>query len=62
MARIVIHQNKTKEEVEETRLRENFALSHEERVKKMFDLMRLGLLFKKDKGPFKKQINIKKGA
>ncbi len=34
MARIIIHQHKTKEEVEAARLRENFALSHEERIKK----------------------------
>jgi hypothetical protein len=60
MARIIIHTNKTNEEVNEARLLADFNRSYEERMHKAFQLMKLALLFsEKNKKPFKKGIIIK---
>ena len=59
MAKIVIHTNLTNEEVSDLRLKKNFKLSYQERMRKAFDLMKLSILFsKKDKIIFKKRIRI----
>ncbi|MDI1354445.1 MAG: hypothetical protein PSX36_05990 [bacterium] len=59
MARIIIHKNVSPDELHEQRLRDDFKLSHEERMKKAFKLMRLGLLFsQRSKAGFGKKIII----
>lgn len=52
MAKLILHTNPDIDAIKERRLRENFALTPEERLKKAFKLMRLALLFKN--GPIKK--------
>ncbi len=60
MARIIIHNNLTVEQINEQRLFEDFKLTHKERMNKAFKLMKLSILFlKKDKPAFKKGILIK---
>ncbi len=60
MARIIIHNNLTVEQINEQRLFEDFKLTHKERMNKAFKLMQLSILFsKKDKSVFKKGILIK---
>ncbi len=59
LAKIVIHTNLTNEEVSDLRLKKNFKLSYQERMRKAFELMKLSILFsKKDKIIFKKGIRI----
>ncbi len=48
MGKIIIH-NLTTDELIEKRKQEFFALLHEERVKKFFQLMRLSRMFSQDK-------------
>jgi len=45
--KLILHTEPNSEAIRERRLREDFALSHQERMKKAFNLMRLSLLFKK---------------
>lgn len=60
MAKIIIHNNLTVEEINEKRLFEDFKLSHKERISKAFKLMQLAIMFsQKDKTKFKKGILIK---
>ena len=60
MARIIIHNNLTVEQINEQRLFNDFNLTHKERMSKAFKLMKLSLLFsQKDKTQFKKGIIIK---
>ena len=60
MAQIIIHSNLTTEQLNEKRLFDDFKLTHKERIKKAFQLMRLAILFsQKDKNTFKKGIIIK---
>lgn len=60
MAKIIIHNNLTVEEINDQRLFEDFKLTHRERMNKAFKLMRLAIMFsKKDKSAFKKGILIK---
>lgn len=48
MAKIILNSPRiSREEIEERRFLENLALSPEQRMKKMFDLMALSALFKK---------------
>lgn len=51
MAKLILHTRPDLDAIKERRLRENFALTPEERLKKAFKLMRLSLLFKN--GPIK---------
>jgi len=46
MAKLIIHKEANPETINERRLFENFALTHAERMKKAFQLMKLSLLFK----------------
>ena len=60
MAHIIIHPASTVEELNEKRLWDDFNLTHEERMKKAFKLMRLAILFsKRDPSTFKKGITVK---
>jgi hypothetical protein len=59
MARIIIHNDLTLEEINEKRLFEDFNLTHKERMNKAFKLMRLSIMFSKNKPSFKKGISIK---
>jgi hypothetical protein len=60
MARIILHNNSTNEAVNEMRLLEDFKLSHEKRMIKAFQLMKLSLMFSnKNKTTFKKGIILK---
>jgi hypothetical protein len=60
MAKIIIHENSNISSVNESRLFEDFKLSHTQRMEKAFKLMRLSLLFSKEnKTDFKKGIILK---
>ncbi len=60
MTKIIIHKGLTVDEINDQRLFEDFKLTHRERMKKAFKLMRLAIMFsQKDKSAFKKGILIK---
>ena len=60
MARIIIHNNLTVDQINEQRLFEDFKLTHKERMNKAFKLMKLAMMFsQKDKRTFKKGIIVK---
>ena len=46
MAKLILHTDANVDSINERRLFENFALTHTERMKKAFQLMKLSLLFK----------------
>ncbi|MFY9307780.1 MAG: hypothetical protein WAQ28_01905 [Bacteroidia bacterium] len=46
MAKLILHTRPDLDAIKERRLQENLALTHQERLKKAFELMRLSLLFK----------------
>ena len=46
MAKLILHTSSDLSAIEERRLRENFALSHKERMKKAFALIALAAKFK----------------
>jgi len=57
MAKIIIHNNLSVEQINDNRLFEDFKLTHKERMNKAFNLMKLAILFSnKDKTTFKKGI------
>lgn len=48
MAKLILHTTADLEAINERRLNENVALTHQQRLKKAFELMKLSLLFKND--------------
>jgi len=53
MARIIIHNTLTVEQINEQRLFDDFKLTHKERIHKAFKLMQLSMMFsQKDKTLF----------
>lgn len=61
MAKLILHTEANVDSINERRLCESFALTHGERMKKAFELMKLSLLFKKNsiKKPLGKGIVLK---
>ncbi len=48
MAKLILHTTADSNKINERRLLEDFALNHNERINKAFELMKLSLLFKND--------------
>jgi hypothetical protein len=46
--KIIVHKEADLEKIAEKRLEENFLLSHDNRIKKAFQLMKLSLMFKNE--------------
>ncbi len=46
MAKVILHTSSNLDAINERRLKEIFALTHQQRLKKAFELMKLSLLFK----------------
>ena len=62
MARIILHSNLANDELNEERLRQDFDCTHEERMRKAFNLMKLAILFSnKRNAKFQKGIKLKVG-
>jgi hypothetical protein len=62
MAKIIIHNNLSVDEINEKRLFEDFSMSHKQRMNKAFELMKLSILFSKfSNKEFKKGIILKNG-
>lgn len=61
MAKLILHTEANIDSINDRRLSESFALTHRERMKKAFELMKLALLFKKNpiKNPQGKGIVLK---
>lgn len=46
MAKLILHNNQSLEEINNRRLLENFALTPEQRIKKMFELIKMSIHLK----------------